>query len=88
MPPFANIRDRGQLFRQIINVDVPEIRGSRWSAEFLDFIKQCLKRDPAERMTMDRLLFEHSFLAGLDVARCKAAWQKDVERFRQRRDIE
>lgn len=88
MPPFANIRDRGQLTYNIINVDVPEIRGSRWSAEFLDLIKQCLKREPAERWTMDRLLYEHRFLAGLDVARCKAAWQSDVERFRQRRDTE
>ena len=74
MPPFANIRDRRQLTYNIINVDVPEIRDSRWSAEFLDLIKQCLKRDPAERLTMDRLLYEHRFLAGLDVARCKAAW--------------
>ena len=84
MPPFANIRDRARLTHHIINVDVPEIKGTRWSPEFLDFIRQCLKRDPEERMTMDRLLYEHSFLAGLDVARCKAAWQNDVERFRQR----
>ena len=44
-PPFANVYNRRQLVHNIINVDVPEIKG-RWSNEFKDFVKCCLKRDP------------------------------------------
>ena len=49
----------------IINVDVPDIP-DRWSDDFRDFVKMCLLRDPSERWTIERLLFEHRFLANAD----------------------
>ena len=48
-PPFHTVRNRRQLVYNIINVPVPEIEGN-WSAEFKDFVKCCLKRDPKERL--------------------------------------
>lgn len=65
MPPFSNIRNQKKLMDTIINVDVPEIPG-RWSDDFKDFVKMCLLRDPNERWTIERLLFEHRFLANAD----------------------
>ena len=61
----------------LINTDVGDI-SPRWSDDFKDFVKMCLKRDPNERWTIERLLFEHPFLAGIDVEQCKAAWIADV----------
>lgn len=69
-PPFSGIHDRRELFHNIMNVDIPEIHGA-WSDDFKDFVRVCLKRDPNERWTVERLLFEHPFLVGLDVDICK-----------------
>ena len=69
-PPFSNIRMKRELMHTLINTDVEEI-SSFWSADFKDFVKVCLKRDPNERWTIERLLFEHPFLAGLDVEKCR-----------------
>ena len=81
MPPFARIRKRKDLIHNIIHVDVPEIP-DKWSDEFRDFVKCCLKRDNTERLTIKQLLFEHDFLAGIDVEKCKEAWQRDVQAFK------
>ena len=45
-PPYYDTKGRDRLLRKIINNDVPEIQSNRWSPEFKDFVKMCLKRDP------------------------------------------
>ena len=55
-----------------------------WSAEFKDFVKMCLKRDPEERLTIDQVLFEHPFLSGIDADRCMRMWKRDVADFNDR----
>ena len=70
MPPFHKIRNRSRLFKEIINVDVPEIQGDRWSDDFKDFVKMCLKRDPEERLNINRVLSSR-FLASLDDEQCR-----------------
>ena len=72
-PPFANVRSRRQLIHNIINVDVPDIP-DRWSDEFRNFVKCCLNRDSKQRYTINQLLFQHDFLAGIDQEKCKETW--------------
>ena len=84
-PPFANIRNQRQLVYNIINTDVPEITGN-WSDDFKDFVKCCLKRNPQERLSISQLLFEHPFLAGLDVDSAREAWKKDVADFNKSKE--
>ena len=60
MPPFSNIRNQKKLLDSILKTAVPEIP-ERWSEDFKDFIKLCMKRDPDERWTIAQLL-DHSFL--------------------------
>ena len=73
MPPFVTIKPRRKLLDAIINTDVPEIPDT-WSDDFKDFVKKCLKRDPAERYTIDQLIYEHPFLAGMNIPKCKKAF--------------
>ena len=74
-PPHADKQGRN-LLDTIINTDVPEITGD-WSADFKDFVKMCLKRDPDERYNINQVL-RSKFLVGLnDESRlnsCKLAW--------------
>ena len=64
-PPFFDL-NRSALTYNVMNIDVPKIRGN-WSNEFKDFVKQCLKRKPSERLTMKKALYKHPFLAGINV---------------------
>ena len=64
-------------------MDVPEIPDN-WSAEYRDFVKMCLKCDPKERLNIDRVLFEHPFLSGIDVDKCLSAWKRDVASYNER----
>ena len=84
LPPFAR-RKGADLANAIMNRDVPDIEGSRWSADFLDFIKKCLQRDPDKRFTIDQLLYEHKFLAGIKVEKCRAVWMNDVTMYNHRK---
>ena len=43
---------------------MPEIEGN-WSADFKDFVKMCLKRDPTQRYNINQVLGSR-FLVGLD----------------------
>ena len=81
-PPFFDL-NRSALTYNVMNIDVPKIRGN-WSNEFKDFVKQCLKRKPSERLTMKKALYKHPFLSGIDVEECKEAWIRDVEDFNNR----
>ena len=65
----------------ITHMEVPEITGN-WSVEFKDLVKCCLKRDPKERPTIMQLLYDHDFLAGIDVNECQKAWMRDVANFK------
>ena len=77
MPPFSNIINQKKLMDTIIKQDVPEIP-DRWSADYKDFVKKCLLRDPEDRWTIERLL-DHRFLA--NAAQSKAAWVSDMKTY-------
>ena len=52
-PPFYSTKSRNKLYRKIVFDDVPEIQDNRWSPDFKDFVKMCLKRDPNERFNIN-----------------------------------
>ena len=84
MPPFFTIEDRKELSHFIINEEVPEIPDT-WSDKFRNLVSMCLKKDPSERWTIDKVL-ESPLLTGLSndyMVReaCKEAWKQDVQAF-------
>lgn len=61
-PPYANIHPMRAIF-MIPNKDPPTVRDpTKWSAQFSDFLAQCLVKDPASRPSAATLL-EHPFVA-------------------------
>ena len=76
MPPFANVPKEG-LYRAVTSKKVAVIDPDRWSVDFQDFIDCCMRKDPKERYTFERLLKEHPFLKDIDVEASRQAWVRD-----------
>ena len=61
-PPLSNIHPMRAIF-MIPNTDPPQLPDPKnWSAEFNDFLKQCLVKDPDKRPTAAQLLQSHKFI--------------------------
>ena len=75
-PPFHDrSADLDTLCTAIVHDPVPRVP-DRWPQEFADFCDKCLKKDPAERWSMEQLL-NHSFLVGAEM--CREAWSAEYE---------
>ncbi|KNB41643.1 serine/threonine-protein kinase [Blastocystis sp. subtype 4] len=62
VPPYSNIHPMRAIF-MIPNRPPPRLQNeSRWSKPFVDFISQCLVKDPTKRPTARQLL-DHPFVA-------------------------
>ena len=84
VPPRSNVHPMRVLFA--IPRDAPPTLKDKkkWSAEFHDFVKQCLEKDAARRPTAVEML-QHEFIRG---ARSNAALLDVIERCREQRRIE
>ena len=63
------------MLYNIVQKDPPPI-DAKWSAEFQDFVKKCLDKNPAKRWSGEKLL-EHPFLAGADTEELRQEWVKE-----------
>ena len=52
--------------RIVCDGDPPSLSSSRWSAAFVDFVKQCLVKDVKKRASVEELM-EVSFSLSYDV---------------------
>ena len=59
-PPYINEQQIRVLYN-IAHNPAPTIDKNRWSPEFVDFVNQCLQKDPEQRWSVDRLM-GHPFL--------------------------
>ncbi len=62
-PPYIS-EPQGRVIFNIVKKDPPPIN-QRWSADFKDFVKQCLTKEPNLRPDAEQLL-KHPFLAKAD----------------------
>ncbi|CAM9464427.1 unnamed protein product [Lampetra planeri] len=68
---------------------------SKWSAEFTDFLKKCLDKNPETRWNAIQLL-QHSFISGVDsnkplrelIAEAKAEVMEEIEEDNEEEDME
>lgn len=58
-PPYISETQQKVIFN-IVKKQPPQI-APRWSDEFKDFVKECLRKNPIDRLSADELL-EHKFL--------------------------
>jgi serine/threonine protein kinase len=58
-PPYIS-EPQGRVIFNIVKKDPPPIN-KKWSANFQDFIKKCLTKDPANRPEA-KVLLDHPFL--------------------------
>lgn len=45
--------DREEVKRRVCEEDLPSLSGKEWSAEFVDFVNQCLVKDQDERASVN-----------------------------------
>nr|XP_045621607.1 neither inactivation nor afterpotential protein C-like isoform X2 [Procambarus clarkii] len=63
-PPYADIHPVRAIFQVVRNPPPTLKRSSHWSQEFIDFISECLVKNPDHRPVMLELL-EHPFISGV-----------------------
>ena len=73
-PPYITEHHTRVLYN-IVQKDPPPI-DAKWSAEFQDFVRKCLDKNPAKRWSGEKLL-EHPFLAGADTEELRQEWVKE-----------
>ena len=44
------------VMNRVMNEEPPTLSSSKWSAEFVDFVKKCLVKDPANRYSLSELM--------------------------------
>ena len=53
--PFVNLED-DEIMKRICDQDPPSLSSSQWSADFIDFVNNCLIKDVNKRPSAEKLV--------------------------------